>query len=1132
MRRPGVVSGLVSAAFTLLAATAADYVVPLLGKAPVIDGRIEPAEWAVAAGFDGFNQVGGEGLLERRRARGWVAADESTVYVAIRSQLPDEGELLTAVTTDSLKAVFDDSVEVYVNPTPDAADRVDYQFLVNPKGKGGYNIHKLGNPQEGEAWRGDWTQAHSLHDGVWDFECAIPAASMGLAGKGRKTTDGVWTVNLTRNWRPDWTWSAISNGYANAGLRFRFVAGAAPVVQCAGEGDRAFPPAVHELALANPGAQPLQVKALLQLVRNNMPELKQEETLTLAPGERKALRLSVDAADPTTRYELTARVTSPDGSTVFYDRQGKWARAKEPLRWVTNKPAEVLPVDFNFAYYPSLNSMRILMDINGLPKEAKPSSVVAVVRDHWTRKEVKAIDFPLAAFADGRQEVRVELPPLAGDYEIVARATGEGVPAGETVKAFERKVFPWEKLPTGRSTKVYPPFTPIAVEGRRLSTVLRVHELNDLGLWDQVTATSANTGVAQPILAAPMRYVARLGGAEVPLQAEALKLTEVKEHAVTAEGAFAAGALKAGVRTTWDYDGTVRVDLTLQPTGETPVEALTLEVPFSAESAPLIHANADRIRAPIAQAVPAGEGVVWDASKVASDEFPRNFCPYVYLGSPVRGLCWFAENDRGWGWDPKTPNLDVERRAGQVVLRVHLINQPTAIAAPRTLTFGLLAAPVKPMLTATGQNPNWWRYRFLRDRYRLLGTDINWFGNHSCGAVYPVGGNLYFWEMLARGSREQLSDEAVESVVRYGRPYFEAQGEDAVKTWDAHVRHNLRTHYGGRMIFYYNRASCQELPEFETFKDEWCLDDLRAIGKGNGRGEIKIVPSESYIDFCLYWYARSFEVGANQGVYWDNYFIAPSFNTAMADAYRREDGTIVPAAGIWAQRELCRRTFVMMNERGMLPVTFPHMTSFNPLPMMAFATVQYDWEWKYSEGDVQDRHSREYILLASTGELAGVWPVPLGDHGRLGEDLWTQRTFAAVRLVHELDGGGGWGAGWVKAHAELAKALAAPVLEMLDKPDLVVYKYWEDRPLPVSTGQPDLPAIVYSVPGKEALVAVVSYSRQDESVTVTADLKTLGLPAACKVTDAETGDAVAQAGGKFSFSLKKHDIRLLRFVAP
>jgi hypothetical protein len=36
----------------------------------------------------------------------------------------DDGTPLTAVTTDSLKAFFNDSLDVYVNPTPNAADSV------------------------------------------------------------------------------------------------------------------------------------------------------------------------------------------------------------------------------------------------------------------------------------------------------------------------------------------------------------------------------------------------------------------------------------------------------------------------------------------------------------------------------------------------------------------------------------------------------------------------------------------------------------------------------------------------------------------------------------------------------------------------------------------------------------------------------------------------------------------------------------------------------------------------------------------------------------------------------------------------------------------------------------------------
>ena len=1123
---------MLGAAVVLLAggALAAEFRVPLMKQPPKIDGKIEPGEWESSAGFEGFVNLN-DGKLQRRRARGLVGATETHLYVAIQTQLPDEGALSTTVTSDSLKAVYDDAVEVFVCPTPDAADRVDYQFLTNALGKGGYAIHLTGQAKEDVAWRGEWTHANGQHDGWWHFECAIPVASFGTVAKGRKATDGVWAVNLCRDWKPDWSWSTVAGGasYPNAGLRFAFTADPAPGVRCEGSGDPAFPPAEGRLSVCNPAGKALELKALLSLVRNNMPELKEERALTLAAGAREALKVAIAENDPTTQFELTARVTSADGKVSYYDRTTRWTRAKEPSRWVVGKPKQAPPVDFQFAYYPSSNKMRVAADINGLPKDAKPTRVTAIVRKKPDAKEVKAVEFPLDRFKDGRQEVAFELPALDGEYEVAMKVEGEKIPQGEMAKGFERKVFPWENLAAGRSTKVYPPFTPLRVDGKKLSAVLREHVLNEVGLLDQVTATSANTGVAKPILAAPMRYVVKAGGAEVPVQAAGVKIVSAKEHEVVTESGFSAGALKASCRGTWDYDGTLRVDVTLQPTGGQTVDELTLEIPLRADAAPLIHANSDRIRAPVAQKVPEGEGVVWDARKVACDDYLKGFCPYIYLGSGVRGLCWFAENDRGWGWNPATPNLDVFRKDGQVILRVHLINRPTALTEPARLTFGLLAAPVKPMLNAPGQQSNWWRYRYYRDKYTLLGTDINWLALGDCGSVYPTGKDMYFWEMLARGNKEKLSDADVKATVERGRPYWEPYGKDAVNGWVAHVGHNLRSRYGMKMVYYYNRATCQLFDEFETFKDEWLPDDFRAVGKGNGRGEIKVIPSPSYTDYNLYWYAKSFEIGGNQGVYWDNFFICPSFNTEMTDAYRRPDGTSVPAAGIWALRDLARRTFIMMNERGMLPIVFPHMTSFNPLPMMSFCTVQYEWEWKYSEGDVQDRFTRDYIQLVTTGEQAGVWPVPLGDAGKLSEDLWTQRTFTAVRLVHELDGGGGFGNGWVKAHQACAK-VAQNILDLLDKDGLQVYKYWEDRPQPVRSAQAEFPTMVYCVPGKEAVAAVVSYSQKDEEVSLAVDVKALGLENGCAVVNAETGEALALQGGQVRFPLKKHDLRILRFT--
>jgi len=1106
--------GVVVAVMSSLAG-ASEFVAPLMARAPRLDGRVDQGEWRAAVGFDGFQH---KGSLQRRRVRGYVGATTDAIYVAIVSQLPARGDLRATIDRDTLKAVFDDSLEVYVDPTPGEQKHVVYQFLVNSKGKGGYKVHTFGGAEESVAWSGGWEQAHGMHDGWWHFECAVPLSSMSAAG-GRKATDGTWGVNLTRNWKSPWEWSSITGGYAEPLPVIRFVSSGSAAVQYAASADPFLTNFKGTVSLYNPSSRRQDLRVAMVLGRNRMPTLRSEERVSVPARGTKAVTLDVPQDDATTKFDLSVDVTSADGTAV-YRHKIAWPKGK-PYEWIAGEKKKVAPVDFRFAYYPYRNRCRILADISGLGSTSGVTRVVAVVREAKTGRGVKTVYFPVEGFEDGRQEKTFDLRPLDGSYEIALKAEGSGVPSGEMVKSFERTRYEWENTSLGTSTKVYPPFTPIATRGRRLSTVLRDHLLNGYGLWDQVTATSANTGVSKSMLASPMRYVARVGGREVDLRPKRLVFTSRREHEVKARGGFSGDAIDGSCETTWDYDGTVRVDLELAPTGGRAIDELTLEIPFYGSAATYLHANADRIRAPVAIRLPQRDGVLWDASKLACDDYIKNFCPYVYVGTPARGVCWFAENDRGWGWDPKTPNVDVARSGGEVVLRVHLVNTPTVVSEKRTITFGMLAAPVKPPLSPGGKH--WWRYRYLRDRYTLLGTDINWLSMGTCGSVYPAGKDPYFWEMIARGNKERLPADVVNAVVERGNPLFKPYGAGKLDSWKRHVHHNLRSRYGSKMVFYYNRASHQAADEFQTFEDEWSLNDWRSVGKGRGLGEIKIVPSKSYIDHALYWYRKSFEVGNNQGVYWDNWFIAPTFNTEMTDAYVRDDGTIVPAAGIWGLRELCKRTFVMLNELGKPPITFPHMTSFNPLPMMAFATVQYDWEWKYSMGDVQDRHTRELILMTGTGELAGVWPVPLHDHGKLGRDPWTQRTFAAVRLVHELDGGGGFG-------LKETRALADHFLKMLDEPKLEVYRYWEDRAQPVITSDPDVHTIVYSVPGRVALVGVVGFAPADRDVTLYVDAKALGLDRGLSAVNAETGAEMRASGTEIRFRLKKHDIRVLRLT--
>jgi hypothetical protein len=1090
---------LVSIALLLPAAAgAAEYRVPLMREAPTLDGKIGVGEWELAAGFDGF-AMGGK--LERRRVQAFVAATKRALHFAIRSQLPDEGQILAQVNVDTVKIVYDDSVEVWIDPTPGSDHGKTFQMLANAIGRQGYKLHVRGNVPDEPAWRGDWQVAHGFHEGYWHCEVAVPIE--GIA-PGRTADQGQWAINLCRNWKQPWAFSSLGGGaYAPEDTRYTFVETDALAIAHEIAGDPFLGELDTSLSLTNPARQTMSVRAEMVMTRDVMPELRAAEDLTLGPGETK--QIGLEGEDQATRkFDLGIRVTSPDSQRAYYERSYAWERG-EPWKWTVAKK-EVLPIDFQFGYYPYLNKMRVLADVSNLPGKAALDHLTCAIRKNGQGDPIKTVTF--GRFVDGRQELEFDLPPLDGEYEIAVRAHGENVAEGELVKECERTLYDWEHLGLGTSTKVYPPFTPIRVEGKRVATVLREHTMNDLGLWEQVIAKG------EELLAGPMAYRAVVDGKQqFELRGGPLRFVKREGNEAIAETTITGDGISAEVRCTWDYDGMMRVDMQLAPHPGRTVEQLTLHIPLRQDQATHFHAMGDGIRNTIYEAIPAFDGIAWDSSKVAVNDFPANFCSYIYMGTPTRGLCWFAENDKSWSLDRESPNV-TWTTGGAVDLEVHFITEPVEITEPRTITFGLLAAPVKPRLGN-------WRYKYNRDNYTLLGTDINWFALGNCGAVYPAKKDLYLWEMLARGNREQLSDDEITQVIEHGLPYFEPYGEDYVERYVRHVRHNLRSRFGKKMILYYNRASYQAADEFQTFQDEWCLTDYRTVGTGNGIGEIKLVPTESYIDHALYWYDKAFDVAGSVGVYWDNWFFKGSYNRMMTSAYERADGSIMPSNGLWGLRELSKRTFQLMNERGMLPITMAHMTSTQVLPLHSFCTVQYDWEWKYSEGDVQYRFPREYILLVSSGELAGTWPVLLGDHGKLATDPWTQRTFAAVSIVHELTGYG-LPAVW--------DPLLQPVYALLDDENLEVYRYWDERPQPVTTGKDDLPTIVYSVKGREAVFAVTSYAEEDVEGVVSIDPQTLGFGEGYGVTDVESGDRVPVHDNAIRLTIKKHDIREFRIV--
>ncbi len=182
---------------------------PLCKTVPIVDGIINVDEWQSATRVDGFAM---NGQLEKRRATGWVGATQDTLYFAIRTQLPDEGELISQTARNSQNLVFDDSLELWLDPTPGAKKGKQFQVLTNSLGQMWSKMHPYGGTPDELAWKPDWQRATKIHDGFWDYEFAIPINSI---APNRKATDGAWGFNLTRNWKNEWAFSSV----AGLGLR-------------------------------------------------------------------------------------------------------------------------------------------------------------------------------------------------------------------------------------------------------------------------------------------------------------------------------------------------------------------------------------------------------------------------------------------------------------------------------------------------------------------------------------------------------------------------------------------------------------------------------------------------------------------------------------------------------------------------------------------------------------------------------------------------------------------------------------------------------------------------------------------------------------------------------------------------
>ncbi len=687
----------------------------------------------------------------------------------------------------------------------------------------------------------------------------------------------------------------------------------------------------------------------------------------------------------------------------------------------------------------------------------------------------------VGALADGKYKVFVRLP--AGEKEYV--------------RWFARKKFEWEHNKLGITREVLPPFKAIRVDGRTVEVVMRKYRQGSLGLWDAVQAKGNETDYRE-LLAGPIQLL--LNGE--PLQGGGA-FTSTAGHEVVYAGAAKHAAGNISTRCTTEYDGCMKVELTLAPAGPAAIQSLVLDVPIKDDMAPLWHVLKTNIRSNPAGKIPRGAGEVWNSKKLRDGNWPGNFKHYFWFGAEERGLSWFADNEKGWvmDWKKQPPCQTLVRKDGVLHFRVHLVQKPIILKEPRTIVFGLMASPAKPM-------PKDWRAIGRPERRGIDFTMGHYFGlPGTFAAKYPMNKDFSsfdkFYE-LRQGKKVDASAFAEnwverncshEGATRELRDAFRNLVKIAVS------RGRSKDHFTA--YFDEFRATTTFCEEHPYYRNSWDVHNtmLKEIQNFHERFGTKVTEPghwkwyfgsgatvPSYVDFCCWFGAKWLK--RSVGLYFDNAFVkTPANNPYLTTAFFREDGKIQPSTCFWAKRDYLKRIWVL-HQQLRLPQTpqimMIHMTNAHIIPWESFNEVNLDLEWKFGARPFQAKFSPELLRVESTGLQTGCIPMAISDTENKGVKAsetnrkLAERTRWAGFAVHEIRME--WsGQKWPKSLSTFGYG----------RDDCTVYNYWQPQP-PITVSDDACKWLLLKRKGK-LLLLLCSWNRKDNRVVIEFDFDKLGV---------------------------------------
>ncbi len=944
-------------------------------QAPVIDGKMVGGEWKYALAMTGL--ISNEGTLAQRQAAVYYVSDGKSIYVGAYVPAVPEGtvpEVKPGLRYDG-KNYMDfggnDRMEIKFSP-PNYREAGEFYFVGDAAGHT-YVEHIKG---EHKSITPEWEYKTSFDEKGWTVEMRLP---LGLFGQKELAGGEKWGVNFNVVRLFPLKYEGLVAGPHSLGSAS--MAADAPAVQIErignlpkGDMDLSVTVREYEGLVATPkegayderivvsGGMALKgtgkaariswslsgengrIIASDSKILNLQPASPATASFknTFKPEGKNSLKLKVELADSAAHF---ADSTAAKKITLLYDAALPFApfNKDEASQWQERLSKGTVPGSwrFNPAFFPYWEKAKIqTVFFKGAVRDQAKRLRVTITSDKGFKAErmVPIIDGVMQMETPDRL-LDISIPGLPeGTY----KASGEVLDAnGKVVSRLEReyvrKVFPWEHNTLGLSRIVIKPWTPMGVDDCSVSCWGRVMKIDNSGLPMQVTSQG------KALLAAPVSLELRgSDGKVIEVKPSGnLVFTEKAEDRIRWHGQAELGT-DATVEVTGlaEYDGFTWFETTLKPVKPFQVESGRIVIALPEKQAQLMHFQSCWARNNFSGAIPGGDGVVFRSLDTINYGRIGGFSPHAWLGNPSRGLSWFADSNEGWSSAADKPAMEIVRVKGQIHLVMNIIAKPTKLDKARTIRFGLMATPFKPLLPI----------RNIQTRA------VNWLSYKDNKTV--VQDHMYGW--------------------------FPPNMD--YKQIDEHVP--------GRRLYFNKHEMGAALPERAVFDNEWGGMEPAAdypgaperFGPGIKSRTISRALTESRIDMLVYYIAELAKKTSMAATYWDITGISPGLpllenGTAYVDP---ETGNVNATYDIIKARELFKRVATMWQEvRGEPDYMEIHSTNHMGIPFYSFAYswLNFEWLWPNSKAKRPDGRWQDFIdlrpldLFATEGSPSqfGVW---------------------------------------------------------------------------------------------------------------------------------------------------------------